>query len=413
MTITAPYETKEEIHYKPFYSLDLTQKTITFFNDLSDSYSTNSNNELVGGQKEKWQKVIEELCQSPVEQSSPHLDGEDMVRQSYELKQKTVCYPQFDPDFIDDTNILNPATATFADLEQHALIIQELSPETIKSRMRSLRKMEEHPYSPVNFKNPSPRSFANYMNCIKMYGDYDRSRKNLVPVTKIALVNRRKAWYMCLVAWGVDDIWPKYKIRKIPDRTRDIKIPTPETVRAILTHKYVKNRDLNRLIQYHFFFGFLIGFAPEKEFVILNVDDVTIDENGNYLMRVTRPKVNNNSRILKLEKTIAVSPVHKSVANYLKHIRPKFAKTKEKALFINPKTGERWTNDDLRRFLSKYGKMVYKPFFPYLMRHWCGTARMIEWGNQEKAYSKVNYWLGHKEFNQTKTYVEFGQLFNV
>ena len=56
--------------------------------------------------------------------------------------------------------------------------------------------------------------------------------------------------------------------------------------------------------------------------------------------------------------------------------------------------------------------MVYKPFFPYLMWHWCGTARMIEWGNQEKAYSKVNYWLGHKEFNQTKTYVEFGQLFN-
>jgi hypothetical protein len=153
--------------------------------------------------------------------------------------------------------------------------------------------------------------------------------------------------------------------------------------------------------------------APEKEFIILNITDLIIDKYGNNTIRITRPKVGNKSRILRLEKTIACSPVHKSVLNYLKFVRPKYADPAEKALFVDPRTGLRWKDEDiLRRFLTKYGKMVYSVFFPYIMRHWCGTARMIEWKKTDTALAKVNYWLGHTKLDQTKKYVDFAYLFH-
>ena len=365
----------------------------------------------VGGDNQEERNLLEFDEVKLVEHNILPIEGRS-VKGNYDLKSKSVRYTQFNEDFFDESNILDPKETTFEDLREHALVVQELAEETVNSAFRLWRKMDEHPISPVNFRHPTPKSFANYMNAVKKFGDYDRYRTKLVPVGKLGLVNRRKAWNICTAAWGVDGIWPKYKIKKIPDRTRDLKIPTPETVHAMLTHKYVKDRDFNRMIQYHFFFGFMIGMAPEKEFVIMNLDDVTIDEHGNNLMRITRPKVNSNTRILKLEPTIATSKVHKSVKNYLDYTRPKFAEEGEEAFFINPRSGRRWTSKSLREFLSKHGKIVYEPFFPYLMRHWCGTARMIEWGSKDKAFSMVNYWLGHKELDQTKTYVEFSHLFH-
>jgi hypothetical protein len=44
--------------YKVLSDVNLNQQTINFFNDISDSYSTNSNNELVGGQKEKCKEYL-------------------------------------------------------------------------------------------------------------------------------------------------------------------------------------------------------------------------------------------------------------------------------------------------------------------------------------------------------------------
>jgi integrase len=206
---------------------------------------------------------------------------------------------------------------------------------------------------------------------------------------------------MCEVAGGVDGMYPKYKIRKIPNRKRDIPIPTLETVRTLLSYKYVKDWYFNKYIQYLFFFGFIIGLAPEKEFLILNLDDVNIDDFGNNFIRIIRPKVRNTVRKLPLEKTIAISKVHMSVRNYLQYIRPKITESNYKGLFPNPYTGLQWKNEDeIRRFLTKYGKLVYKPFFPYLMRHWCGTARMIEWGSNDRALGMVKYQLGHTKLDQ-------------
>jgi hypothetical protein len=379
-------------------------------NNLKENIDSTSHQKFYGGGEKKKCNILNHLSQNVGINTTPV--GEDLVKQSYDLDKNFICYSQFDPRYTNNYDVLNPEFCSLKDIENHALVIQELSPTTVKSRIRLIKKMANHPIVPIDFNHPTPQTFSRYMNYIKVEGDYDRYGR-LKPVGKHGLKNRRLAWYMCEVAWGFDDIWPKYKIRKIPDRSRDIQIPNPDTVRAMLHYKYVNNRDLNRLIQYYFFFGFFIGMAPEKEFIILDVNDVIIDKYGNNTIRITRPKVGNKSRILRIEKTIATSPVYKSVLNYLKYIRPKFSDVNEKALFVDPRTGQRWKDaDTLRRFLTKFGKMVYPAFFPYLMRHWCGTARMIEWKKTDTALAKVNYWLGHTKLDQTKKYVDFAFLFH-
>jgi len=378
--------------------------------DFNNNYNSASYSNI-GGDLQNWEKLKQLLGKCSLE--GKKLDVSMEVLDS-DLKRFLVYYPQFDPRYRKKYGVLDPKTLTFDDIRRHALEKQDLADGTVKKRMDLLAKMELHPLYPIDFNKPDWEQFFRYMDHIKINGDIDRYGK-LKPVGVHGLVNRRKAWYTYTVSIGFEDIFPKYKIPKrlIPDRTRDVPICTPETVHAIITHKYVKNRDLNRYIQYLFWFGFFIGAAAEKEWIILNVDDVVIDDYGNRYITITRPKVGNKSRKLKLEKTLAASPVHKSLKNYMEYIRPKFASKNENALFPNPKTKKRWKScDDLRRFLNKYARTVYKPFYPYLCRHWCGTARMIEWDKQGNAFSRVNYWLGHKKTDQTKTYCDFAELFN-
>ena len=144
------------------------------------------------------------------------------------------------------------------------------------------------------------------------------------------------------------------------------------------------------------------------------MNDLVFDANGKCTIKATRPKVNNNTRVLPIETAIATSPVHKSLKNYVSKVRPKFAAKGENALFVNPYTGRRWTESDLRRFLTRYGQMVYPTFYPYLMRHWCATARLIEWEKiqHKEALSRVCYWLGHEQFDQTKEYISLVNLFD-
>lgn len=376
-----------------------------FLNKASDSLPTNS----VGGRYKEW-NILKKLSQIL---ENIKINGSMEVNYS-DLEKLLVYYPQFDPRYRKKYGVLDPKTLTFSDIRTHALEKQDLSISTVNKLMKYLEKMELHPVYCIDFNKPDWEQFFRYMDYVKTNGDFNRYGK-LKPIGVHGLVNRRKAWYMYTVSIGFDDIYPKYKIpkRKIPDKSRDVPLCNPETVYAMLNHKYVKNRDLNRYIQYLFFFGFFIGAAPEKEWIILNLNDIVIDKFGNRYITIKRPKVGNKPRKLKLEKTIALSPVHKSFYNYLKYIRPKFALKTETALFPDPKTKKRWNScDDLRRFLTRYGKRVYKPFYPYLMRHWCGTARMIEWDKQGNAFSRVNYWLGHKDPNMTKRYCDFAQLFN-
>lgn len=375
----------------------------------------------------------------------PSFFGMENVYYNHDVKTNYVFYPQLDPRFQQSYDILDPKKLTFEDIKNHAIIHQnkdELG--TVRKQMNYLAKMAAHPIYPIDFNNPDWEQYFHYMDYIKIHGDNDKHGRSR-PVGIHGLLNRDEAWNMYLRSIGMSHIIPRYKHkidrRKIPDNTLDKPIPQPEIVHKMLNHayilkrsfdrnyKYLKNkgiqrRDLNKYIQYLLWFGFFIGCAPEKEWVILNLDDI-IDNFDRYCIRITRPKVGNKKRILPLESVLSKSPVHKSMGNFLK-IRDKIAESGEKALIANPKNGKRYGYhpglsekeiihkgcDELRRDLSTWGKQVYPQFYPYLMRHWCGTARMIEWDKKGGAFDKVNFWLGHSDPSDTKIYCQLQRLFD-
>lgn len=223
-------------------------------------------------------------------------------------------------------------------------------------------------------------------------------------------------------AWGVDALWPKFPLPPKP-HSQNWKLPSPEMVHKILTHPYTGNKYLDKLIQYHYFIGFFIGLRPEKELVIINVDDVDLDDTENPTIKITEPKKHYFEKILPLEQQIAYSKVHKSFRNYIDTIRPKFAERSEKALLVDPEghkwirgkiiDGKRWNEDRLRhQLLNKYARQVWKPYYPYIMRHWCATARCVEWLDDPRCLIRVKNWMGHKKINQTEKYIELADTYN-
>ena len=392
--IRAPIENKEAGSYKPFSKVNENQTTINFFNTRSDSRSTNLNKELVGGISQECKKYLEILSRTHVEQSDPQLGGEDTVKYAYDLEEKRVYYPPY---------TLDPENTTFDGIKNHAITRQNIALSTADKYLGLAKLMETHPIFPVDFRTPHWTNFFHYMDHIKINEG----------ATPDMLKNRRNAWMMFCRAWGTAKEWPTYKLPYKPDRTKDIVIPTPETVNKMLQYQYTGDKYLNRLIQYHFFTGFMIGMRPEKEMVILNVDDINIDESDNYTIHIMEPKKRGDSRILRLENTIAISKTRKSFKNYIETIRPRFADENENALLVNPNTGRRWTEDTLRHnLLSRYGKIVWPRFWPYVMRHWCATARCIEWKKDNTVLYRVKYWLGHKKLDQTLRYIDLAKLYD-
>ncbi len=364
-------------------------------NNINDSPHADPTNfsQLVGGNNQEWQNVLENIGQNHVEHLDPQLDGEDMVKQAYEIK-KRVYYPPY---------TLDPEKTTFEDIRNHAITRQNFAESTASKYLNTAKIMETHPVFPVNFKNPHWTNFFQHMDHIKQFEG----------ATPNMLNNRRKAWSMFCRAWGTDKEWPTYKLPHIPDRSKDIVLPTPETVKELLQHRYTSDKYLNRLIQYHFFTGFMVGMRPEREMVILNVDDIYLEEKDNYTIRIVEPKKQGDARILRLEKTIAVSKTRKSFKNYVDTIRPRFANRNENALLINPKTGKRWTEDQLRlSFFYPYAKQVWPRFWPYVMRHWCATARCIEWKKDSTVLYRVKYWMGHVRLDQTLKYLDLAKLYD-
>ena len=309
--------------------------------------------------------------------------------------------------------------------------------------------MSKHPIYPVDFNNPNWEQYFHYVDYIKMNGEMDRYG-NIKPVGIHGLLNRDEAWLMYLISIGYDNFFTRYrtrldknKIQQASQNKLDKAIPTPEIVYEMLRYEYIQKpeyekyyksikqkeicrRNLNKYIQYKFFFGNFVGMAFEKEMVILNLQDI-IDQGSRYAIRIIRPKVGNKKRMIRLEETILKSQFHKSVKNYLTKIRPKFADKKETAFSVNPKTGRRWGYDlvekynnetvviqkgcdQLRGYMERWGTRVYPQYFPNLMRHWCGTARMIDWDKEGDGFAQVQVWLGHADPKDTTVYVQLHRL---
>jgi hypothetical protein len=149
ISIRAPIENKEASTIKSFSGLDPIQTTINFFNNISDSYLTNSNNGLVGGNFQEWGQKFVNIGQNIEHRPLTIGNMMEEIRNRLE-KIKRTDIPLF----------LDPKTATFIDVAIHAKVHQYLSDSTIEKHLRYARFMELHP-QPIDFRNLTPESFIN------------------------------------------------------------------------------------------------------------------------------------------------------------------------------------------------------------------------------------------------------------
>jgi len=385
MCIKAPCENKEEISYKPFSNVDSAQTTINFFNDLSDSYSTNSNSRLVGGNRKEWKEFLKNLGQN-VDHLFP--DGMGMGDLEYVKKIDRLNCP---------INLI-PQEASFDDVGLHAFLRQRLSYNTVDKHLRYARFMENHPV-PVDFRNPSYENFIRHM-------DY---REQIEQATPNALKHQWDTMRMFLRAYGIPK-WD-YKLPPIPKSHKRI-LPYPETVNKFFYHQYSKDLYENALYQYLFFHSFMIGWRVPSEIITMTVDDVIIEGKKGYIT-ITETKKHKSQRTLIPEQSIMTSRVHKSFKNWIDHWRPKVENQYSGNALYLQSSGKPFTIRHLGNKLSKHGKQVWKYFQPYDIRHWCAVARLTKTKKETGKFDvyTVKNWLGHEEMQTTENYIRYAEQY--
>jgi len=387
ISIRAPSENKEASTIKPFSGLDRIQTTITFFNNKSDSYLANSNNNgLVGGNFQEWRNKFVNIGQNIEHQ--PLTIGNMME----EIKSKLEKIKRTDvPLFLD------PKTATFIDVAIHAKVHQYLSDSTIEKHLRYARFMELHP-QPIDFRNLTPESFIRHV----IY----RLEIEDPPATPNALNHEKKAVLMFLKAFKqYTEDWKQY-VRTPPIVTNEDNtyVPFPKTVNKLYHAKYSNDKYENILLQTVVFMGFNFGMRPPSEICNLNLEDVTINEDGTGYIRIHEDKKHGKHRLIyPYNKTILSSPVFKTPKNYIDNWRHKIAnKNSGDALFLMP-DGQRVTSWYLRDHIAPVGKKVCneKSFILYTMRHTFATY-LYEYTKDMKKVAKR---LGHTKSDTVDKYV--------
>ena len=387
-----------------------------------------------GGTKKKHEKgKIDRNRSLPVENITTQKVGRQ-VDINEEVKKKLAHYPnypQFRPGIsVDPDLIFNPENATMEDIRQAMIRHPNLdlcgSPgSTLDTTIKVLARMTVHPFFPVDLTFPSQQQFNRYLDACMKYGDTNKKTGKLEPIGENGRNHRIKAWRRYLVILGVDKLWSTPPIKEIKTRKEHVRIFLPEEVNQWFIHgnhvqkrdmrrfknKNFRKREVNLYIQYLYWFGFITGLAPEKEWIDLTIENLYFDIKRCAHLNVARPKIGHKKRTLNFNYTESSSHNHKSFRNFL-HVRSKFARKVEKALIVNPFDGDKWTEGGLRTQLSKYGKRIDPNFQPYWLRYWCGTQRLIDLGETDKALAKVSAWLGHSLNNkgQTVKYTEFALL---
>jgi len=368
----------------------LKPKQETNINNQYDYDLANNFNKLAGGNKEKCEKIIENIRQSHVEQLKPQLDGGDMGELEYVIKHF---------NRLNCPITLNPRDSTFLDVAVWSYYQKRLSISTIEKRLRYARFMENH-YVPVDFRDPSYENFRNHM-------DY---REEIEQASPNALIHEWKTMKTFLEAYGIP-IWPY----KPPIAPKHIKrnLPFPDIVRQFFYYEYSDDPYEISLYQYLFNHSFLIGWRVPSEICEMTVDDVIIDDKGRGNITITETKKRRSQRTILPESFILSSQSHKSLKNWIDHWRPKVENQYSgDSLYLQP-SGKPFAVRHLGHKLSKYGKKIWPYFRPYDMRHWCAVARLIETKIKTGRYDvfTVKYWLGHEEQETTDSYIHFAEQY--
>jgi len=295
--------------------------------------------------------------------------------------------------------ILNQKTATMEDIEKHAILRQRLKNTTVQKYIRHARFMQRHKI-PVEFNNLDYTDFIRHM-------DY---RERVEKASPDALKNDWKVMKMFLRSYNINN-W-SYRPPPGPKPAMRI-LPFPEIVNKFFTYKYSKNRYENKLYQYLFHFGFLIGLRTPSEILELKTTDVYFEDFGRSYLIITEPKKYKSKRVVVPRKTIMTSQRQKSLKNYIDCWRPKVENQYSgDALFLRP-DGTPFNESYLRRKLSQHGKKIWPHFKPSDMRHWCAVARLISTKVKSRYYDTyhVRTWLGHEKPSTTYDYIKYAEQY--
>lgn len=298
---------------------------------------------------------------------------------------------------LDIPQFLDARTSTDIDVGIHAYFIQRLGVNTIEKHIRYKRFMETYEV-PVCFFPPEYDNFARHMRYREFQG-----------AGFYALKHEKQAIMMYARAFNLGKIFKEYRLPREPEKSNYYDVPFPYDVIKFSTFQYFPNIKSykNKLFQTMHFHNWMVGYRAPSEMAIMKIDNVKIDQKGNGTLSIVQPKRHNSVRRIVLPKSVLSSSVHKSYKNYIDNVRPKVANQYSKDYLYLKEDGKPYTVRYLGHRLSETGKMVYPSYHPYMARHWCCIAKLIE--TKVKTghfdYYYVNRWIGHKSIETTMEYV--------
>lgn len=348
----------------------------------------------VGGIKKQCD-ILSRLGQT-IEQQYPSC-GEDSVDLAYELKKK------FE---LENPRIINPSNyRSFEELssaiKHHWIERRNRKESTISKRLSRAQALRHHPVFPIDFWDLKPEQ-------VDLYIQY---RKQEERAGTDAIRNDWKVIHTFATAYGINtDSWNIALPEKKPPKVKII--PLPPTVHRLIHHQYAKDLYTNAVYQHLMYFSFLLGVRPPSELISMTVDDIFFDDE--YLI-IREAKKYGQERQIFPERIIINGKTRKSFRNWVDVWRPRaVSQYSGDVLFLEPDTGKPFTPDYLRQKLSVLGKQVWEPYHPYVSRHWCAIARLIQTKvetNNWDVYA-VEEWLGHDKLSTTQGYIRFAQNYH-
>ena len=291
--------------------------------------------------------------------------------------------------------VLNPENATFQDIYWHMIVRQRLSPSTVKNHMNYARFMETH-IIPVNFRKPCFTDFMKHM-------DY---REQIEHAGSHALAQEWLTMQKFLIAYnipfGLGTTWNYKPPSRPPSRPQHI--PLPNTVYQQLHHQYTHDEYNNSLLQYTLTHEYLIGWRNPSETILMKTTDIDLD---NGIITITEKKKHYKKRIIAPDHIILHGKTRKSFKNWIDHWRNRVENQHSKDYLYLRKNGKPLHDSQYRMFLNKYVKPIYPWYHPYISRHWCAIAKLIQTKIETEHYDEyqVRNWLGHEQIQTTMDYI--------